>query len=192
METIGLPISLYIVETTIFVPSLTVPSLTEILEAVNAIWAQADIQFTAKVKEAITLPSLRYSNDSWKDCVMDEAINRLQYDEAIISGSYTKWGKDTNNGFSLPRAKFGYKALYVVKDKPELVPVPNDIPLSTDDTVARVSGYELGHILGLNRFRSPESEEDRLMFSGSNGIRLTLDEISTARAKAQWLLNPRG
>ena len=126
---------------------------------------------------------------------MDEAINRLQYDEAIISGCYTKWGKDTNNGFSLPRAKFGYKALYVVKDKPELVPVLNDIPLSTDDTVdtvARVSGYELGHILGLNRFRSPESEEDRLMFSGSKGIRLTPGEIAIARAKAQWLLNPRG
>jgi len=162
------------------------------LETVNEIWAQADIQFTAKVKETITLLPLEYSSEQWKVRVMDEAIRRLQYGEAVISGCYTTWGNDGNNGRSCPWEVIGYRAIFVVKDEPDLVPVPNDGQFSTEDSVARVSCHELGHILGLNHFRLPESEKDRLMYSGSKGIRLTPGEISIARAKALWLLNPHG
>ena len=50
----------------------------------------------------------------------------------------------------------------------------------------RVSSHEIGHILGLHHALE---DQDRLMFSGTNGMTLTADEIAVARYVAQGLLD---
>lgn len=49
----------------------------------------------------------------------------------------------------------------------------------------RVTAHEIGHILGLSH---AWRDRNRLMYSGTNGTKLTIDEISTARSVAHRLL----
>jgi hypothetical protein len=50
---------------------------------------------------------------------------------------------------------------------------------------ARVSSHEIGHILGL---RHATDDAGRLMFSGTNGMSLTAQEIEVARYGAEGLV----
>ena len=49
----------------------------------------------------------------------------------------------------------------------------------------RVTSHEIGHILGLHHTLD---DSGRLMFPGTNGMELTVEEITVARYVAQGLL----
>jgi predicted Zn-dependent protease len=50
----------------------------------------------------------------------------------------------------------------------------------------RVTSHEIGHILGLHHVLD---NSDRLMYSGTNGMALSEEEITVARYAAQGLLD---
>ncbi len=52
----------------------------------------------------------------------------------------------------------------------------------------RVSSHEVGHILGL---RHTLSDSGRLLYPGTNGMRLSREEAGVARYVARKLIKPR-
>ena len=50
----------------------------------------------------------------------------------------------------------------------------------------RVSSHEIGHILGLHH---DTADSGHLMFSGTNGVELSVEEVATARYVAQGIID---
>ncbi|MEM7335893.1 MAG: matrixin family metalloprotease [Chloroflexota bacterium] len=167
-----LPIAVFIVdaEDEQMASDRTVEELTAVYERVNDIWAQADIRLDVQTIESVILP---------------ESITR-----SILFGDFNPFFANVGQTFDVPNASL-INAFYSkeIGGPNGIVPFRSrvffvmDTPSVHDE---RVSAHEVGHILGLHHVLD---DPDRLMFSGTNGMMLSDEEIAVARYAAQGLLD---
>jgi hypothetical protein len=178
LETITLGISMYRLVGDCDEPDPAISSqrteeeLLEIVARMNDIWAPAGIRLEAKTVSTIKLPK--------------EVLTRVTYGEirallqelgesveapgpSVIYGFYAR-SLGGPNGIAFPASR-----IFMVTDEPSVFD-------------RRVSSHEVGHVLGL-----PHTPTDpgRLLFSGTNGMNLTDNEITIARITASKLLESR-
>ncbi len=169
---ITLPLSIYIVDDTVnqFASRRDTAEIAAIYEKVNAIWSQANIIIKVQTIQRLALPD---------EIVQSIAQGDFRPFFAGIEYDYTIPGLSLLNGFYArsiggPNGIVPFSAdLFFVMDEP-----------SVHDE--RVTSHEIGHILGLHHTLT---DADRLMFSGTNGMALTEEEITVARYVAQGLLD---
>jgi len=139
--------------------------IVDIFEKVNEIWSQAAIKINVRYIHRTELP-----HEIIKDFIQGNykpflnGINRkfdLQ-NHSIINAFYSKRIGGPNG-----RALTRYGFLLVT-----------DTPFVHDQ---RVTSHEIGHLLGLGH---EQYNKKRLMYSGTNGAKLTTEEIYTARKNA--------
>jgi hypothetical protein len=174
---VTLPLSLYIVDEAGASPTSELSSrrddesLAQVLERMRGIWAQAGIELALDTIARIEAPADALS-----------ALGRgdtTAFLNGLIDGTIEVPNPGIVNGFyvrSLGRINGiapGGSRLFFVTDEP-----------SVHDE--RVSSHEIGHILGLHH---QISANDRLMFSGTNGMELANDEVATARYVAQGIID---
>ncbi len=175
-ETITIPISLYVVVDDVDNPDPALSSrrtpdeLREILDGVNDIWRQADIRFEAQYIGMLALPEsvLRDINGGSFRAFFQQAGNTFEVpDLGLINGFYAReiGGPNGIMPFGAP--------LFFVMDEPTVFD-------------RRVSSHEIGHILGLHH---TQFDSGRLLYSGTNGMALTEEEIIVARYVAQGMLD---
>ena len=172
---IVLGISLYLLVDDAEAPSASISSqrdvdnLRRVLEGMNEIWNQAAIRLEARFIGTAVTPDRtlrgivrgdvsRFFNASGGHSDLREP--------SLINGLYAR-RIGVVNGF----VPSGTRSFFVT-DNP-----------SVHDR--RVSSHEVGHILGLNH---PLDDPNRLMFSGTNGMMLTEEEIVMARRAASGIL----
>jgi hypothetical protein len=137
---------------------------------VQAIWQSAGVAFDPIHVETIAVPAevleaIVRSGDTSQ--FFDQVGRTFDVpDPGVINGFYVA-GAAGVNGFT----PSGSTVFFVV-----------DEPSVHDE---RVSSHEIGHILGL---RHATDDAGRLMFSGTNGMALTLQEIEVARYGAEGLV----
>ncbi len=169
---ISVPLSIYIVdgEDGRLSSNRTAEQLEIIYQDVNRIWEPAGIAFDIQTIQRVTFPSpilrpiIAGGFSPFFDGVeADLAIPEL----ALINGFYTK-GIGGPNG---------------------IVPFSSRVFFVTDEPSVhheRVSAHEIGHILGLHHTLE---DRGRLMFPGTNGMKLTSEEITVARYVGQGMLD---
>jgi hypothetical protein len=176
-DPIGLSISLYIVDEA-GVPSPSglssqrdVASVEKILEKMQAIWDQAGIDLVISSIERIDAPANtlvdlgRGDTTAFLNGVYSGAVEVP--DPGAINGFYVR-SLGQINGV----APVGTRVFFVT-----------DEPSVHDE---RVSSHEIGHILGLHH---TIDDSARLMYSGTNGMKLTGAEIEAARYAAQGIVD---
>jgi hypothetical protein len=161
--------------------ALTEADVTRILGKVNAIWAQAGIQFYLEslrrepANETHAGVGTRHeANEALLACRPHDSLG-----EGMLHIYYLHRLPGGINGCCL-----GRDAIFV-QEEASLLRVEGGI----DEPIPRVTGHEIGHQLLL----SHRPERDGLMASGCTGVRLTDAEISRARAAARglpWILSP--
>ena len=174
-ETINISISLYLLVDDKEDPNPALSSrrtegeLLAILDGMNEIWSQAGIRLelesigTLEVPEAV----LRAVSAGNLRAFFDELGGSIDPPQsATINGFYTR-RLGRANGISV----LGSRSFFVI-DEPSVFD-------------RRVSSHEVGHILGLHHVLS---DRGRLLYSGTNGMRLTEDEAAVARNGAQQLI----
>ncbi|CAN5895905.1 hypothetical protein BH11VER1_BH11VER1_02200 [soil metagenome] len=153
--------------------TLTEEDIRRIFGKVNKVWAQAGIQFEIESigpTQALELkPEMRLKPEFER---VHSLIPKERLSATAIDVCYVK--EVTPNGFY-------YGEPIVVKDIASLREVPGGL----DEPLPRVTAHEIGHALGLKH----RQDTTNLMQSGTTGFSLNADEITTARAKAQELLN---
>jgi hypothetical protein len=171
-EIITLPISIYIVDNDSgnLASDRNVDELTPVFEKANDIWGQADIFIEVATIQRLTLPDEIVQGIARGD--FRPFFNGLDYDLTIPEPSLLNGFYASSIGGANGIVPFGVD-LFFVTDEP-----------SVHDE--RVSSHEIGHILGLHHTCT---DPDRLMFSGTNGMTLTYEEIIVARYAAQGLLD---
>jgi len=174
LDPIRLPVSLYVVtsQSDGGVSSIrTVGEVVEIGDRMAEIWLQAGIVLEIDVVGEIIVPDDLIGAVEERDgraflLGADRGLFEVP-DPGALVGFYVASAGGVN-GFTplLSRAFF-------VTDRPTV----------HDE---RVSSHEIGHILGLHHALG---DAGRLMFSGTNGMTLTADEIVVARYTAEGLLD---
>lgn len=171
LPTITIPISVYIIddENGRLSSSRDAEGLTAVYEKVNEIWAQANIVIDVQQIERLTVPTVHAQN-IWRGDFRPFFLG-IDYDfplpnASIINGFYAQ-------EIGGPNGIVPFRTtLFFVNDTPSVLH-------------ERVTSHEIGHIFGLHHALD---DPDRLMFSGTNGMILTPEEVTVARYTAQGLL----
>ena len=144
--------------------------LAGIFKLVNEIWAPAAITIEVQHISRITLP----------DAVL----------QAIARGDFQPFFDGAGRDFDVPDPAT-INAFYAreIGGSNGIVPFDARLFFVNDEPTVhheRVTSHEIGHILGLHHTLE---DAGRLMFSGTNGMALTDDEITVARYTVQGILN---
>lgn len=175
---ITLPVRVHLVQ------SATQPAMqTTLVEAdirrifgkVNAVWAQAGIQFEVEsIGPTLALDAKPEAAGQSEFVRVKAMIPKERLSATALDVCYVKEVRP--NGFY-------YGEPIVVKDTASLRAVPGGL----DEPLPRVTSHEIGHALGLGH----RQETTNLMASGTTGFSLNEAEIATARAKAEERLSRR-
>ena len=135
----------------------------------NAIWSQADIRLELETLAALEVP---------------EAVLR-----DLMAGDLHSFFAELGDGIVLPGAG-AINGFYVRSlGGPNGITAGGTRSFFVMDTPSvldrRVSSHEVGHILGL---RHTLSDRGRLLYPGTNGMRLTREEADVARHAARELI----
>ena len=172
LETITIPISIYIVDDQEgqLSSTRTVEQLEGIYEKVNEIWAPAGIVIDVR------------------------SIQRVQFPQSVLSsivnGDFRPLRDNVGRDFDIPDPSLlnGFYAQEIGGPN-GIVPFDARLFFVNDNPSVhheRVTSHEIGHILGLHHTLF---DQGRLMFSGTNGMNLTDEEITVARYYAQGILD---
>ncbi|MDA1257245.1 MAG: hypothetical protein O3C10_05300 [Chloroflexi bacterium] len=147
-----------------------IADLTTILRGVSDIWDAADIRFELRFIGALVLPrdvlvALMAGNTG---PFFDGLGTRFDVTSASTVNAFFVPSFDTANGVN----PTGTRTAFIVDE-----PTVHD---------RRVTSHEIGHMLGLHH---ELHDPGQLMFSGTNGMRLTEPEIATARYVAAGILS---
>ncbi len=173
---LSVPITMFILVDDIDTPDSRIASqreadeVREILSGMNEIWDQAGITLVESNIERIVVPAAVLIDVLLGDVARFFALQSGPFSVArsnSIVGVYVN-GISTANGFA-PQGSDSY----FVADRPSVYD-------------RRVSSHEVGHILGLQHTLV---DPGRLMFSGTNGMKLAPDEIDVARKNARVLID---
>lgn len=168
---IVLPLKVYILddESELFSSGRTVGEMPAIYTKVNEIWSQANIRFEVQGVERAKMPASTMLAIS--SAQFDPFFNGIGRDftlpnPALINAFYVKQ-VGRANGIN----PFGARLFFVM-----------DTPSVHDE---RVTSHEIGHILGLQHNLQDSTQ---LMYSGTNGMGLSAEEVVVARYNAGKLL----
>jgi hypothetical protein len=148
-----------------------VSELEEIAQRMNEIWGQAGVELVVE-----TVARVDVSADVLNDLAAGDTSSFLRTASdggisvpapGVINGFYVRQ-IGTANGVAPFRAR-----VFFVSDEPTV----------HDE---RVSSHEVGHILGLHH---DLEDSGRLMYSGTNGMELTNEQITAARYAATGILD---
>lgn len=148
----------------------TEQEIQEIFEQVNQIWEPASIRIEVEQVERVAVPQELFDEimmgnfDPFFNAANSQTISLNN--RSLITGFYL------SQLFSNGIAPSGRRSIFVI-----------DAPTVAD---GRVTAHEIGHVLGLHH---ELDDETHLMYSGSEGVFLTEEEIVTARYAAQGLLD---
>jgi hypothetical protein len=169
---INLPLTAYILDDNTGQRSSqrTAEQLQGIYEKVNAIYAPAGITVDLQAVHRVQLPPV--------------------YLTAVSNGDFEHFFSGINHDFTLPDPSL-LNAFYAsdIGGPNGITPFRTRTFFVTDFPSVhheRVTSHEIGHILGLHHVLD---DPGRLMFSGTNGMTLSEEEITVARYAAQGLLD---
>lgn len=149
--------------------TLVEADVRRIFGKVNAVWAQAGIQFEIEsIGPTHAIAPKPELGDQSEFVRVKAMIPKERLSPTAIDVCYVK--KVNPNGFY-------YGEPVVVKDTASLKEVPGGL----DEPLPRVTSHEIGHALGLRH----RQETTNLMASGTTGFSLNEAEIATARGKAR-------
>ncbi len=144
--------------------------LREVYERVNAIWGPAGIIIDLQAVHRVQLPGT--------------------YLTAVSSSDFDRFYRGVNQDFSLPDPSL-LNAFYAsdIGGPNGITPFRTRTFFVTDFPSVhheRVTSHEIGHILGLHHV---PDDAGRLMYSGTNGMTLSKEEVAVARYAAKGLLD---
>ncbi len=159
-DIIIIPVNVYVVDSGSYSSERTEQNAKDIFSKTNTVWREAGIFFDVKSFQVADV----------NDFLIREIINgngaSIQqtpfYNKNVLNIYMSNFVGGEANGLSLP-----IQSIVMLSDQTTV----NDF---------RTLSHEFGHTLGLNHASDP----NQLMFVGTNGIHLTKEEISIARATA--------
>lgn len=176
-EPIAISMSLYIVDdasspsTSALSSARTTTEMASIAERMRGIWLEAGIDLTIQTIARIAAPAELIEQVARGDTA--------GFVEAAVSGVIPVPDPAVVNGFYVQR----------VGNANGVTPIGTRIFFVTDNPSVhdeRVSSHEIGHILGLHH---TQEDSERLMFSGTNGMGFSDDEVEVARYGARGILD---
>ena len=171
-DLIILPLSLYILDDAggKMTSGRDEAELRQIIEGANEIWGQANIRLEIQTIQRLTVPDEVMQQVAARNFgPFFAAANRdLEIENpSLLNGFYAKEIGGVN-GVTPANTR-----TFFVTDQPTV----------HDE---RVTSHEIGHILGLHHVLT---DPNRLLFSGTNGMELSPEEIVVARYNAQGILD---
>ena len=168
---LSLPISVYILDDRNgeLSSTRTTEQLLEVFQNVNEIWLQAGIKFEIKYIGRIELPSniLKELTNGNYNPFLTGMDHEFQISKPSLLNAFYTSSIGQVNGIA------ARSNMFFVTDFPSV-------------RHERVTAHEIGHLLGLGH---AHRDTARLMYSGTNGMILTKEEIKTARDQAKFKLS---